>query len=368
MVNNWWTKMGGVWSEIRSEMVVDAGSSNTVILLKDKGVVLEEPTVMVRTKKKRWIGLSAPESKISATVAFGAKAKEMLDREPRRLEVVKPVRRGVVVEMEAMENLYARFLRMVYEIPSKIPKFLKPTVVVGVPSKVTEVQKRALASVLKQAGAGKVIALEKLAVIGIGLGVKPEKGTAVLVVDIGGGRSEAGLLSMGGVVVDGGVEVGGEDLDMAILNYVKMKHGLLIGRNTAERIKIEIGGVVEDKEENLKTTVVRGRDLETGLPKSIKMNAGEVREAITLEVGKIVKMIKQLLDEVPSELMGEVLNKGIVLVGNGSKLRGLEKLIVAETKVSAWVAPEPGLVMVRGGGEVLKDRAMMKFMRLVAEV
>ena len=346
-------------------MGVDLGTSNTLIYLRDRGVVVDEPTMLSRLKKKRWSGMSAPKVKNNLPVAYGSKAKEMLNREPQQIEVVSPIKNGIISDLEAIESLVVYYLKLIYEIPSRYPKIFKPRVVVSVPGSISDVQKRAVKSVFISAGAREVVLIEDLVLAALGLGLPTERSAGLMVVDIGGGKTEAGVVSMGGVVVGKGIKTSGGDLDIAIINYVKMKYGLLIGQNSAERIKIELGNVWE-KEGEGKTAVLRGRDLETGLPKTVKVTEGEVRESITLEIQKIIKLIKEELDETPPELMEDVLKRGIVLVGNGAQLKGLDRLIEKETKISTYVAEEPGLCVVKGCGELIEDKKLFEAIRKVS--
>ncbi len=345
---------------------VDLGTSNTLLLLRDRGVVVDEPTMIARLKKKRWTGLGAPKWKGSVTVAYGSKAKEMVNREPIQLEVISPIKNGIISDLEAVEKLVAYYLKLIYEIPSAYPKIFKPRVVAGVPGSISNVQKRAVKSVFLTAGAREVILIEDLVLAAIGLGLPSEKSSGLMVVDVGGGKVEAGVISDGGVVVGRGIKTAGSDLDSAIMNYVKMKYGLLVGPNSAERIKIELGNVWEGESVNKKTAVLRGRDLETGLPKAVKLGEAEVREAIILEAQKIVRLIKEELDETPPELMEDVLKRGIILVGNGAKLAGLARLVEKETKISTRVADEPGLCVIKGCEELMENEKLFERIRIVS--
>ena len=336
---------------------VDLGSSNTLVYLRDRGVVIDEPTMLARPKKKRWTGLSAPKLKNLLPIAYGLKAKEMLNREPAQIEVVSPIKNGIISDLEALENLIAYYLKLVYEIPSKYPKVFKPRVIVGVPSFINQVHKRAVKSVFLSAGAREVILVEQSILAAVGVGLPMENSSGLVIVDVGGGKTEVNVVSMGGVVVGRGIKTAGIDFDQAIVNYVKMKYGILIGPNSAEKIKIESEGM---------SGLIRGRDLETGLPKSIKLTREEVREAISLELSKIVKLVTVVLDETPPELMDDVLKRGIVLVGNGARIGGLAKLIETETKICTRVADEAGLSVIRGCGQLIEDKRLLKRIRLVS--
>lgn len=336
---------------------VDLGSSNTLIYLKDRGVVIDEPTMIARQKKKRWTGLSAPKIKYKGPIAFGLKAKEMLNREPLQIEVVSPIKNGIISDLEALESLIGYYLKLVYEIPSRYPKIFKPRVIVGVPSFINQVQRRAVKSVFCNAGAREVILVEQAVLATIGIGLPIDNSSGLVVVDVGGGKTEVSVVSMGGVVVGRGIKVAGSDLDQSIVNYVKMKYGILIGPNSAEKIKIESDGT---------SGLVRGRDLETGLPKSIKLTKDEIQEAISLQISKIVKLVENILDETPPELMEDVLKRGIILVGGGAKINGLAKLIEMETKICTRVADESELSVIRGCGNLIEERTSLKQIRLVS--
>lgn len=336
---------------------VDLGSSNTLIYLKDRGVVVDEPTVIARQKRKNWTGLSAPKVNYRRPIAYGLKAKEMLNKEPKQIEVISPLKNGIVSDLEAMENLISYFMKLVYEVPSKYPKILKPRVIVGVSGNINQVQKRAIKSVFLASGAREVLLVEQSILAAIGIGLPINQSSGLVVVDIGGGKTEINVISMGGVVVGKQIKTAGNDLDFNIINYIKMKYGLLIGQNSAEKIKKEIGG---------STSIVRGRDLETGLPKSVKLLEGEIREAVDLEISKIVKAVKEVLDETPPELMEDILKRGIVMVGNGSKLKGIDKMIERETKIRVEVAENPGLCVIKGCGQIIENKDLKKQIKLVS--
>jgi len=340
------------------EIGVDLGSSNTLIYLKDRGVIVDEPTMLARQRKRRWTGLSAPKVVKSGPIAFGFKAKSMLSREPKQIEVISPIKNGIISDLEGLENLISYYLKLVYEIPSKYPKLLKPKVIVGVPSSINQVQKRAVRSIFLNSGAREVILVEEAVLAAIGAGLPTDTSTGLVVVDVGGGKTEVSVVSMGGVVVGRGIKTAGNDLDLGLINYIRMKYGVLIGQNSAERIKCE------DK----KTVLVRGRDLETGLPKSINLTENEIKEAISMEVAKIVKLVSSVLDETPPELMDDILKRGILLVGNGSKIVGLEKLIESETKIFTRILDEPGFAVIKGCGELVQNRELLKQIKLVSGV
>ncbi len=335
---------------------IDLGTNNTLIYLKDRGIVIDEPTMIARQKKKRWTGLSAPKLKDIKPIAYGSKAKMMWNREPKQIEVVSPIKNGIISDLEGLESLISYYLKLVYEVPSKYPKIFKPNVIVGVPSFINQVQKRAIRSVMIAAGAKRVTLIEEVILAAIGVNLPIDAVSGLVIVDIGGGKTEVSVISMGGVVVGKGIKTAGLELDNALINYIRLKYGLLIGPNTAEKLKI-------GNEEN---GLIRGRDLETGLPKTIKIISSEVEEAIALELNKIIKLISSVLDETPPELMEDILKKGILLVGNGARVRGLADMIESETKICTRVAAEPGLAVIKGCGQLIENKNLLKQVKLVS--
>lgn len=356
----------GLVSNFSWDVGVDLGSSNTLIYLKDRGIVVDEPTMIARQKRKKWMGLSAPKVNFLRPIAYGLKAKEMLNKEPKQIEVISPLKNGVISDLEAMENLISYYLKLIYEVPSKYPKMLKPRVIVGVSGDINQVQKRAIKSIFLSSGAREVVLVEQAVLAAIGLGLPTDQSSGLVIVDIGGGKTEVNVVSMGGVVVGRGIRTAGNDLDFCIINYIKMKYGLLIGQNSAEKIKMEIGNLLEKDSSEKDFALVRGRDLETGLPKSVKVSDTEIREAISLEISKIIKVVREVLDETPPELMEDVLKRGIVLTGNGSKVKGIELLIEKEIKIRVQKVDEPGLCVIKGCGALIEDKNLLKQIKLIS--
>jgi len=326
-------------------MGVDLGSSNVKILVKDKGVVVDEPSMVARLKKKK--------NGIQKNLLYGQRAKEMVNREPKQIEVVSPIKRGTVSDLITAEALVAYYIKLVNEVPSRYPRILKPRVLVGVPGTISEVQKRAFKSIFTQVGAN--VDLIESGVLGaLGSGFSLEESGGVLFLDIGGGKSEASLISMGGVVICRGLEVGGNDFDESIINYVKMKYGLLVGKNSAEKVKIEMGGVI------------RGRDLENNLPKSIRLRGEEIREATAMNTARIVNLVKMVLDEMPTEMTEDVLRRGVIMSGGGSLLKGIDKQLEEEVKINATVVANPSYGVVKGMGEILEKREWLSKVKLIS--
>jgi rod shape-determining protein MreB len=341
-------KIGSFLSEFFWEIGVDLGSSRIRIFLKDKGLVIDESSLVARVKKKK--------NGVKRIVVFGQRAKEMINREPKQIEVVAPIKRGVVADLEVAVQVATNYLKMVYAVPSKFPRLLKPKVVVAVGSMISEVQKRAYKSVFLDAGAREVILVDSGLVGALGAGFGINESGGLLVADIGASKTEISLVSMGGIVIAKSLDVGGDDFDESIINYVRMKYGLLIGKNSAEKLKIEMGGVA------------RGRDLESNLPKSIRLTALEIEESVALWLNKIVRRIKEILDEMPTEMTEDVLRRGIMMIGGGSQFKGLQKMIEEETKINAMVVSDASEAIVKGCGEVLINNEVFKRVRSISDV
>lgn len=327
------------------QMGVDLGSSHISVYLKGKGIVVDEPSLVAKLKKKK--------GGQSRFLMFGQKAKETMCREPRLIEVVQPVRRGVVVDLEATEALAGNYLKLIFEIPSGYPRLLKPRAIVAVGSQISEVQRRAYVSVFSNAGAGEVVLVDSGVAGALGSGCSLDESGGVLVVDIGGSKTEVSLVSMGGLVIGRSLDLGGDNFDEAIVNYIKMKYGLLMGRNSAEKLKIENGGIV------------RGRDLEHSLPKSLRVNKTEIQEAVAFLINKIVRMIGGVLDEMPTEMTEDILKRGIILIGGMAQMEGIAQAIEEETKISTMMVEEPAEAVIRGCGVLAEDLKLLKRIKTI---
>ena len=338
---------------------VDLGTVNSWWMMPGKGVLWNDPSVVARRKKKKYYGMMAPNKSGGQIVAFGKQAKMMIGKEPAQLEIVYPLRNGVIADFEVTKEYIARYLELLGETPSRFPKLMKPRVVVGVPSGVTAVERRAVKVAFLEAGAGEVFLADEALLAAVGAGMPVESSAGMLVVDIGGGTTEIALVSLGGVVLSRCLPVAGEEMDQAVANFVKMKYGLLIGEPTAERVKIELGSVRKISKEE-KVMVVRGRALDGGLPKSVRVNAEEVREALAPIVQKIVKELVALIEESPPELLGDVVKNGIALAGGGALLEGMAEMVEEETKMGAWVVPEPMGAVARGCQRLLEERELLE--------
>src|SRR3989344_2491472 len=334
-----------IWSYFSHDIGIDLGTVNTLVLVKGKGIIVREPSVVTIHKKTHQV------------LAIGTEARRMLGRTPAAIEAVRPLRGGVISDFETTEAMLRYFIQKVHKTPQSvkwsIPKLAHPRVVVGIPSGVTEVERRAVQDACLSAGARQAFLIEEPMAAAIGAKLPIEEPEGVMIVDIGGGTTEIAVISLGGMVINKSLRIAGDELDQDIINYMKMRYGMLIGDRTAENIKIEIGSAVPLKTE--KETVVRGRDLSTGLPKSIKISSTEIREALTGTVNQIIGTLAEVLEETPPELLSDLLERGVVIAGGGALLRGLDQKIAEETKMPVYIADDPLTTVVRGCGMVLEN-------------
>lgn len=327
---------------------IDLGTANTLVYVRGKGVVIREPSAVARHKKSKEI------------LAIGMSAKKMYGRAPSTIEVIRPLKDGVIADFDATAAMLKHYIQKVHESGTVIPKIPRPRVIIGIPSGVTEVERRAVADATRDAGAREVFLIEEPMAAAIGAGLPVNGPEGVFIVDIGGGTSEIAIISLGGTVIGRSVRVAGDEMDEAIINYVKLKYSLLLGQPTAEKVKIEIGGTNSQG----KYTVVRGRDLETGLPKSVKLASSEIQEALSSIIQEIITNIVDTLEETPPELTSDIMEKGITLAGGGSLIAGIDKLISESAKIPVWVADDPLTCVVRGCGICLENPDLLKKIRV----
>jgi rod shape-determining protein MreB len=318
---------------------IDLGTAYTLVSVRGKGIVINEPSFVAINKKTR------------EPVAVGARAKEMWSKNPKDILIVRPVRDGVISEFEITAEMLDYLIRKAHEqtwVP--IPR---PRVVVGIPSGVTEVEKRAVNDAAIAAGAREAHLIEEpvAAAIGAGLPILETRGS--MIVDIGGGTTEVALFSLGGIVLSRSIRVAGDELDEDIVQYMRKKHNLLIGEPTAERIKMEIGSAYPMPQE--RTMTVSGRNLVTGLPDKIEISSIEIREAIAGSINILIDILKETLDATPPELVADLMESGICLAGGGGQIKGLTERISEEVNIRAWVADDPMTCVARGAGRVLED-------------
>ncbi len=339
-------------NNLRLKLAIDLGTANTLVGVQGKGIILEEPTLISRRLKK----LRKP----GEIVSYGSKAKQMIGKEPQQIEVVYLLNQGAIADFDATVDFLQYLLKLAGEMPSRIPRFLKPEAVIGVPTGITEVEKRAVSSAAFQAGAGKVFLVEEPIAVALGSGLRVDKPAGNLIIDIGGGTTEIAVVSLGGIVLNRCLKTAGNQMDEAIVNFIRVKYGVLIGLPTAEKIKINLGSVLAGKDEENKTMEVKGRNLENGLPKMIVVEKEEVREALSPIIQEILLALNELLEETPPELTADIAHRGIVLSGGTSQLEGLEKLIEKETKMPVWLVKNPTAGVVNGCLALLENRRLLK--------
>lgn len=321
---------------------IDLGTANILVTLRDKGVVLKEPSVV------------AIDIKDGSILATGKEAKEMLGRTPEQIKAVRPLKDGVIADFTATRLMLKNIMKKV----AKRHKIGRPRVVVGVPSGITEVEERAVEETILEAGAKEVYLIEEPMAAAIGANMEVGEPTGNMIVDIGGGTTEVAVISLGGIVVSHSLRVAGDELDSDIVNYIKREMNIAIGETTAEEIKMEIGCATPLMTEMPKE--IRGRDLTTGLPKNIIVTSSQIEEAMAESISKIVDVVKQTLEKTPPELASDIIEKGIVLAGGGALIKNLDKLISLETGMPAYVADEPLDCVVRGTGKTLDNIEKLK--------
>lgn len=337
-------------------LAIDLGTSNTLVGVPGKGIIFEEPTLVARQKKK--LGRAGP------IIAFGKKAKQMVGKEPRQIEVIEPLVDGAIADFDATIAFLKYLADLAKELPSRFPRVLKPKAVIGVPSGITEVEKRAVRTAGLGAGLGQVFLIEAPMATALGVGLTVEKAAGNLIIDIGGGITEIALISLGGIVLSRCLKIAGQEMDRAIVSFIRLKHGVLIGLPTAERIKIAIGSVAPESGAREEKITVKGRALETGLPKSIEINEEEVREALSPIIQEISSQLSELLEETPPELTADILKRGIVLTGGGALLKGMEKMFGQITKMPVWTAQEPKTSVVKGCLKLTENQDLLKKAKL----
>lgn len=327
------------------EVGIDLGTANTLVLVKGKGIVIREPSAVARHKKTKEI------------LAIGSSAKKMLGRAPKTIETIRPLRDGVIADFDATAAMLDHYIKKVHESGTVVPKVPRPRVVIGIPSGVTEVERRAVADAAVSAGASVAHLIEEPMAAAIGAGLPVEETEGKFVVDIGGGTTEIAVISLGGIVLGRSIRIAGDEMNEAIINYARLKYSLLLGESTSEEVKINIGSAMAQKKE--KYFIARGRDLETGLPKSVKFSSTEIREALSPTLRQIITAIQDTIEETPPELISDIMEKGIILAGGGSLLKDIDKKIEEETKMNVWIADDPITCVVRGCGEVLEKPSLL---------
>jgi len=321
---------------------IDLGTANTLVYVKGRGIVLREPSVVAIRRDTGTI------------LAVGEEAKRMIGRTPGNIVAIRPMKDGVIADFDVTQIMLRHFIAKSYR---RRALFL-PQVVVCVPSGVTEVEKRAVLDATKQAGAKEAFLIEEPMAAAIGAGLPVEEPTGSMIVDVGGGTSEVAVISLGGIVTSNSIRVGGDEMDEAIINYIKKTYNLMIGERTAEEVKIKIGSAFRITEEE--HMEIRGRDLVTGLPKVLTISSWEIEAALAEPVMAILETIKITLERTPPELAADIMEKGIVMSGGGALLKGLDKLIAEETGMPVYLAENPLDCVVLGAGKALSAIDLLK--------
>jgi len=344
-----------IFSLVSHDLGLDLGTSNTLVWVKGKGIMIREPSVVARHRRTKQI------------IAVGREAKRMLGKTPAAIEALRPLKDGVIADFDATTAMLKFYIQLIHQQPrnSLFPKIPRPKVVIGIPSGVTEVERRAAAEAAIIAGAREVYLIEEPMAAAIGAGLPIEDSRGSFICDIGGGTSEIAVLSLGGIVVNRSIRIAGDEMDEALVNFLRLKYSLVVGQPTAEEVKITIGSAYPVAKSD-RQTVVRGRDIETGLPKSLRINETEVREALSPVVHEIIESISETIEETPPELVGDIVEHGIVLAGGGALLVGIDKLIATELKMPVWIADDPQTAVVRGCGKLLNDEKLLAKVKIAA--
>ena len=334
-----------ILGKFSSDLAIDLGTANTLVYMKGKGIVLNEPSVVAINKDSRG------QKKV---LAVGSEAKRMLGRTPGNIVAIRPLREGVIADFDITEAMIRHFILQVHNRRSLV----RPRIIVSIPSGITQVERRAVRETVESAGARRMYFIEEPMAAAIGAGLPVMEPTSSMVVDIGGGTTEVAVISLGGIVCSKSVRIAGDKMDEEIVQYMKRKYNLLIGERSAEIIKMTIGCAYPDRE--ARSLDVKGRSLISGKPTIVEINSEEVREAITEPVNIIIATIKNVLENAPPELAGDIVEKGIVLTGGGALLTNLDLLIKDETKLPIAVADDPLSVVARGAGMALDHIDVLK--------
>ncbi len=332
----------GLFSRFTRDMGVDLGTANTLVYVRREGIVLREPSVVAR----RVDG--------GEVLAVGDEAKRMIGRTPGDIIATRPLRDGVIADFDTTASMLSYFIKR----GLRGRGFMRPRVIVGIPSGVTEVEKRAVIDATLQAGAREAYLIEEPMAAAIGAGLPVSEPVGSMVVDIGGGTTEVAVIALGGIVTARSIRVAGDEMDEAIIQYARKAYNLLIGERTAEDIKIKIGSAYPQKEDQ--SIEVRGRDLVSGLPRTVRMTGTEIREAMAEPIAAIVEAVKMTLERTPPELASDIVDRGIIMAGGGALLRGLERLLAEETGMPVMITEDPLSSVVLGTGRALEEIETLK--------
>lgn len=330
-----------LWGLFSNDIAIDLGTASTLVYVRGKGIVLNEPSVVAVDKGSNRVR------------AVGEEAKRMLGRTPSNIVAIRPMRDGVIADFEITESMIRHFIRKVHNSR----RMSRPRMIIGIPSGITEVERRAVRESAEQAGAREVHLITEPMAAAIGAGLPIQEPAGNMVVDIGGGTTEVAVISLGGIVVFKSTRTAGDELDDAIIQHVKREYSMFIGERTAESIKMRIGSAYPIEEEVIE---VKGQDLVAGLPKTMTITSEEIRNALEEPVSEIISAIRQTLERTPPELAADIVDRGMVLTGGGAKLRGLDQLISEETKLPVIIAETPIDCVVMGAGKALEELDTLK--------
>jgi len=332
-----------------NDLAIDLGTATTLVYVRGRGIVLNEPSVV------------AIEKKTEKVLAVGAEAKKMLGRTPGNIMAIRPMKEGVIADFEMAEKMLRHFITKAHNRST----FVRPRIIIGVPSRITQVEQRAVRDSAELAGAREVYLIEEPVAAAIGAGLPITEPSGNMVVDIGGGTTDIAVLSLGGIVYSESVKVAGDRMDDAIMNYVKKKYNLLIGDHMAERVKVEIGSAYPFEEK--KTMMVKGRDLISGIPRTLVVDDSEIREALYEPISTIVNAIKVALENTPPELAGDIIDCGIVLTGGGSMLWGMDTRLREETGLPIITVDDPLTSVVLGVGKILDEIDLLRKVSVMSQ-
>lgn len=328
------------------DLGIDLGTANTLVHVRGRGIMIREPSVVTTHKKTRRV------------LAIGQEAKKMVGKTPGNLEIVYPVKDGIISDFDTTLAMVSTFVKKIHDLPGRRFSFPRPRIVIAVPSQITEVQRRAVLDVARFSGARTAYLVEEPMAAAIGAGLPVLEPVGSMIVDIGGGTCEIAVISLGGVVVGRSLKTAGDAMDRDIINYIRVRHSLLLGEKTAEEAKILLASAILFPLE--RELVVRGRDLEKGVPRTLKINSTQVREALSGAISTIVAGIKDTIEDAPPELASDIAERGIVLCGGGALVYGLPKLISQETKMPVSLADDPLSCVVLGCAKVLESRTLLE--------
>jgi rod shape-determining protein MreB len=334
-----------VYGLFSNDLAIDLGTANTLTFVRGKGIVSNEPSV---------VAVQRSGNGAKKVLAVGKAAKEMLGRTPGNIVAVRPMKDGVIADFEVTEAMLRYFITRVHNRRTLV----KPRIIIGVPSGITEVEKRAVRDSALAAGAREVYLIEEPMAAAIGAGLPVTEPSGNMIVDIGGGTTEVAVISLAGIVVAKSIRVAGDKMDEAIVSYVKRKYNLLVGERTAESIKKQIGNAYAS--DDVSTMEIKGRDLVAGVPKTLVMNSDEVREALAEPVNQIVEAVRSVLERTPPELAADIVDRGVVLTGGGSQLRNLDVLLREETGLPVMVSDSPECAVVLGTGRALDELSLLR--------